>query len=116
MCLSSIAAISFWFLALLVTAGLYKLYNSVMAAVIGRSQDDIFECVELLNDYQLFLYTFKFSSIFSSDIHVSDRQAYALANYIRVNGTSILRQTRNLFLWDNLTNSFLVNNLNISFI
>jgi len=50
-----------------------------------------------------------FSSIFTSDVHVSERQAQALANYIRANGTSVLRQARSLFLWNNLTNSILVN-------
>ena len=49
-----------------------------------------------------------FSSLFSSDVHVSERQAQALAHYIRVNGTTIVRQARNLFLWNNLTNSIIV--------
>ena len=43
MCLSSLAAISFWLLALLVVVGLYKLYNYVMATFLGRVQDDVFE-------------------------------------------------------------------------
>jgi hypothetical protein len=43
MFLSSLAAISFWSLALLVVVGLYKLYNYVMATFVGRAQDDIFE-------------------------------------------------------------------------
>lgn len=43
MFLSSLAAISFWFLAFLVVIGLYKLYNYVMATFVGRVQDDIFE-------------------------------------------------------------------------
>jgi hypothetical protein len=92
MFLSSLAAISFWLLASLVVVGLYKLYNYVMATFVGRVQDD------------------KFDSIFSSDIHISERQAQALANYIRANGTSVLRQARSLFLWNNLTNSIIVNN------
>jgi hypothetical protein len=53
-----------------------------------------------------------FSSIFTSDVHVSERQAQALANYIRANGTTILRQARSLFLWNNLTNSIIVKNEN----
>jgi len=87
MCLSSLAAISFWLLASLVVVGLYKLYNYVMATFVGRVQDDIFD------------------SIFTTDVHISERQAQALANYIRANGTSVLRQARSLFLWNNLTNS-----------
>jgi len=89
MFLSSLAAISFWLLALLVVVGLYKLYNYVMATFVGRVQDDIFD------------------SVFSSDMHISERQAQALATYIRTNGTSVLRQARSLFLWNNLTNSIL---------
>jgi len=89
MLLSSLAAISFWLLAFLVVVGLYKLYNYVMATFVGRVQDDIFD------------------SIFSSDVHISERQAQALANYIRANGTSVLRQARSLFLWNNLTNSII---------
>lgn len=56
-----------------------------------------------------------FSSIFTSDVHVSERQAQALANYIRANGTSVLRQARSLFLWNNLTNSITVINIKILF-
>jgi len=89
MCLSSLAAISFWLLASLIVVGLYKLYNYVMVTFAGRIQDDIFD------------------SIFSSDVHISERQAQALANYIRANGTTILRQARCLFLWNNLTNSII---------
>jgi len=89
MCLSSLAAISFWLLALLVIVGLYKLYNYVMATFVGRVQDDIFD------------------SLITSDVNISERQAQALANSIRANGTTILRQTRNLFLWNNLTNSII---------
>jgi ABC-type multidrug transport system fused ATPase/permease subunit len=89
MFLSSLAAISFWLLALLIVVGLYKLYNYVMATFVGRVQDDIFD------------------SLFSSDVHISERQANALANYIRANGTSILRQARSIFLWNNLTNSII---------
>jgi hypothetical protein len=89
MLLSSLAAISFWLLTLLVVVGLYKLYNYVMATFAGRVQDDIVD------------------SIFTSDVHVSERQAQALANYIRANGTTILRQARSLFLWNNLTNSII---------
>jgi hypothetical protein len=43
MFLSSLAAISFWLLTLLVVVGLYKLYNYVMATFVGRVQDDIVE-------------------------------------------------------------------------
>ncbi|UJR10633.1 hypothetical protein I4U23_014830 [Adineta vaga] len=89
MFLSSLAAISFWLLALLVVVGLYKLYNYVMATFVGRVQDDIFD------------------SLFTSDMHISERQAQALASYVRTNGTSIIRQARSLFLWNNLTNSIL---------
>lgn len=89
MFLSSLAAISFWLLALLVVIGLYKFYNFLMATCLGRIQDDIFD------------------SVFSSDVSISERQALALANYIRAHGTSLLRHGRSLFLWNNLTNSFL---------
>jgi len=89
MFLSSLAAISFWLLALLIVVGLYKMYNYVMTTFVGRVQDDIFE------------------SIFPPDVNVSERQAQALANYIRSNGTSLLKHGRNLFLWDNITNSTL---------
>ncbi|CAF1065937.1 unnamed protein product [Adineta steineri] len=89
MFLSSLAAISFWLLALLVVVGLYKLYNYVMATFVGRVQDDIFD------------------SIFSSDVHISERHAQAMANYIRTNGTSIIRQARRVFLWNNLTTSII---------
>jgi len=89
MLLSSLAAISFWLLASLIVIGLYKLYNYVMVTFVGRAQDDIFD------------------SIFSSDLSISDRQAQAMANYIRANGTTVLRQARRLFLWNNLTNSII---------
>jgi len=89
MFLSSLAAISFWLLAFLVVVGLYKLYNYVMATFVGRAQDDIFD------------------TIFPPDVNISERQAQALANYIRANGTSLLKQARNLFLWNNLTNSII---------
>jgi len=89
MFLSSLAAISFWLLASLIVIGLYKLYNYVMVTFVGRAQDDIFE------------------SIFSSDLHISERQAQELANYIRANGTTLLRQARRIFLWNNLTNSII---------
>jgi len=84
-----LAAISFWLLAFLVAVGLYKLYNYVMATFVGRVQDDIFD------------------SIFPPDVNISEKQAQALANSIRVNGTNLLKHARNLFLWNNLTNSFL---------
>jgi ABC-type multidrug transport system fused ATPase/permease subunit len=87
MFLSSLAAVSFWLLALLIIVGLHKLYNYVMATFVGRVQDDIFD------------------SIFPPDVNISERQAQALANYVRANGTTILKQARNLFLWNNLTNS-----------
>jgi len=89
MFLSSLAAVSFWLLALLIAVGLYKMYNYVMATFVGRVQDDVFE------------------SIFPPDVNVSERQAQALANYIRSNGTSLLKHARNIFLWDNITNSTL---------
>jgi len=60
-----------------------------MVTFVGRAQDDIFE------------------SIFSSDLHISERQAQELANYIRANGTTLLRQARRIFLWNNLTNSII---------
>jgi ElaB/YqjD/DUF883 family membrane-anchored ribosome-binding protein len=89
MFLSSLAAISFWLLAVLAAIGLYKLYNYVMATFVGRVQDDIFD------------------SIFPPDVNISERQAQALANAIRANGTSLLKHARSLFLWNNLTNSIL---------
>jgi len=89
MFLSSLAAISFWLLAVLVAIGLYKLYNYVMATFVGRVQDDIFD------------------SIFPPDVNISERQAQALAHSIRINGTSLLKHARNIFLWKNLTNSIL---------
>ena len=52
-----------------------------------------------------------FSSIFPPDVNISERQAQALANSIRANGTSLLKHARNLFLWNNLTNSTLVINM-----
>ena len=91
MFLSSLAAVSFWLLALLTVVGLYKLYNYVMATFLGRVHEDIFD------------------SIFAADLNISERQAHALANAIRANGTTLLRQGRSLFLWNNLTNSILVN-------
>lgn len=89
MFLSSLAAVSFWLLASLIVVGLYKLYNYVLATFLGRVQDDVFD------------------SIFASDLNISERQAQALANSIRANGTTLLRQARSLFLWNNLTNSTL---------
>jgi len=89
MFLSSLAAVSFWLLAFLLITGLYKLYNYVMATFVGRVQDDIFD------------------SIFPPDVNVSERQAQALANAIRANGTSLLKTARSLFLWNNLTSSIL---------
>lgn len=89
MFLSSLAAISFWLLALLTVVGLSKLYNYVMATFLGRVHEDIFD------------------SIFAADLNISERQAHALANAIRANGTTLLRQGRSLFLWNNLTNSIL---------
>ncbi|CAF0764666.1 unnamed protein product [Rotaria sp. Silwood1] len=89
MFLSSLAAISFWLLALLVVSGLYQLYNYVMVTFVGRAQDDILD------------------SMFPSDISISEQQARDLAHNIRVNGTSLLKHGRNLFLWQNLTNSIL---------
>jgi hypothetical protein len=52
---------------------------------------------------------FIFSSIFPPDVNISERQAQVLANAIRANGTSLLKLARNLFLWQNLTNSVIVN-------
>jgi len=89
MFMSSLAAISFWLLAFLIVVGLYKLYNYVMVTFVGRVQDDIFD------------------SIFPPDVNISERQAQALAHSFRVNGTSLLKHARNLFLWNNLTNSIL---------
>lgn len=89
MFLSSLAAISFWLLALLTVVGLYKLYNYLMATFRGRVNEDLFD------------------SIFTADLNISERQAHALANAIRANGTMLLRQGRSLFLWNNLTNSIL---------
>jgi len=60
-----------------------------MATFVGRVQDDIFD------------------SIFPADVNVTERHAQALANAVRANGTSVLRQARSLFLWQNLTNSIL---------
>jgi len=89
MFLSSLAAISFWLLASLIVVGLYKLYNYVMATFVGRVQDDIFD------------------SLFTSDVHISEKQAQEMANFIRANGTGLLKQGRSLFLWNNLTNSII---------
>lgn len=44
-------------------------------------------------------------------MNVSERQTQAIANAIRINGTSLLKQARSLFLWKNLTNSILVNSI-----
>jgi len=85
--LSSLAAVSFWLLAVLVVVGLYKLYNYVMVTFVGRVHDDIFD------------------SIFPPDVTISERQAQAFAHNIRVNGTSLLKTARSLFLWQNLINS-----------
>ncbi|CAF3822740.1 unnamed protein product [Rotaria magnacalcarata] len=87
MCLSSLAAISFWLLAFLIVVGLNKLYNYVMTTFVGSARQDIFD------------------SIFSSDIAISKQQADELAEQIQVNGTSLLKHARNIFLWQNLTNS-----------
>jgi len=89
MFLSSLAAISFWLLTFLIVVGLYKLYNYVLTTFLGRIQDDIFD------------------TIFSSDVHISERQAQSLAHYIRINGTTVLKHARSLFLWNNLTNSII---------
>ncbi len=56
-----------------------------------------------------------FSSIFPPDVNISERQAQALANAIRANGTSLLKHARSLFLWNNLTNSILVIKIEIFF-
>ncbi|CAF5146260.1 unnamed protein product, partial [Rotaria magnacalcarata] len=61
MCLSSLAAISFWLLAFLIVVGLNKLYNYVMTTFVGSARQDIFD------------------SIFSSDIAISKQQADELA-------------------------------------
>lgn len=106
MFLSSLAAISFWLLASLVVVGLYKLYNYVMATFLGRVQDDVFEWDRSSRWRKS--RRVRSSSVFSSDVNITERQAQALANYIRSNGTSVLRQARSLFLWNNLTNSILV--------
>ena len=52
-----------------------------------------------------------FSSIFPPDVNISERQAQALANVVRANGTNLLKNARSLFLWHNLTNSVLVNRI-----
>lgn len=49
-----------------------------------------------------------FRSIFPPDVHVSEQQARAWANSICSTGTSLLRSTRNLFLWKNFTSSLMV--------
>ncbi len=46
-------------------------------------------------------------------MNISERQAQALANAIRANGTNALKTARNLFLWNNLTNSIIVINIEI---
>jgi len=46
-------------------------------------------------------------------VNISERQAQALANAIRANGTNALKTARNLFLWNNLTNSIIVINIEI---
>jgi len=48
-------------------------------------------------------------------VNISERQAQALANAIRANGTSLLKTARSLFLWNNLTNSITVINIKILF-
>jgi hypothetical protein len=48
-------------------------------------------------------------------VNISERQAQALANAIRANGTSLLKHARSLFLWNNLTNSILVIKIEIFF-
>jgi len=60
-----------------------------MVTFVGRVQDDIFD------------------SIFPPDVNISERQAQALAHSVHVNGTSLLKHARNIFLWKNLTNSIL---------
>jgi len=87
MFLSAMAAVAFWFLALLIVIGLYKFYNYIMITFVGRVQDDIFE------------------SIFPPDVHVSEQQARAWANSICSTGTSLIKSARNLFLWKNFTSS-----------
>ena len=49
-----------------------------------------------------------FRLIFPPDVNISERQAQAIANTLRANGTALLKQARSLFLWNNLTNSILV--------
>ena len=46
-------------------------------------------------------------------MNITERQAQALASAIRANGTSLLRNARSLFLWNNLTNSILVISISI---
>lgn len=72
-------------------------FKTMSSSRIHRREE---ECVE---DHCI-----RSSSVFSSDVNITERQAQALANYIRSNGTSVLRQARSLFLWNNLTNSILV--------
>ena len=47
--------------------------------------------------------------MFPPGMSISDRQAQELANYIRVYGSNLLKHARKIFLWENLTNSTLVN-------
>lgn len=49
-----------------------------------------------------------------ANIAISEKQATDLANHIRINGTSLLKHGRDLFLWQNLINSTLVLNIDKS--
>ena len=69
--------------------------------MIFLSMNELKECFEEIFEEM-------FSSIFPPDVNITERQAQALANAVRVNGTSLLKNARSLFLWQNLTNSVLV--------
>jgi len=89
MFLSSLAAISFWLLALLITIGLHKLYNYVMSTFLGRDNDDLF------------------GTLVPMDVSVSQDTAQAVSNFVQKNGTKTLKMARHLFLWENLTESII---------
>ncbi|CAF1231484.1 unnamed protein product, partial [Didymodactylos carnosus] len=90
MFLSSLAAISFWLLALLITIGLHKLYNYVMSTFLGRDTEDLF------------------GSLVPLDVSVSQDTARAISDFVHKNGTKTLKMARHLFLWENLTDSVIV--------
>lgn len=89
MSMSALAASAFWLLGFLILVGLYKFYNFILANCIGRLPTDIFE------------------SIFPADVCVSEANAQAFAEALRVHGTYLMRKTRSIFLWENFTSSLL---------